>query len=141
MSCKKKKEARPKVFELKFMNLCTEGCYRHPEMLDNLWEDAVGQGKEQEILEAKDDSGDSPLHKTAENGRPTVMNWIFNKWKEQGLALDVNKKNSDGYTPLFHCCLKGFLGNETVAGKSQETKICRLECVKMLHENGADVNF
>ena len=69
------------------------------------------------------------------------MAWIFKKWKEQGVDLDVNKKNAEGYSPLFHACLKGFLGADAVAGKAPQTKIMRLECVKMLHENGADVNF
>ena len=33
--CGKKKA---KIYELKFMNLCTEGCYNRPDALDSLWE-------------------------------------------------------------------------------------------------------
>ena len=69
------------------------------------------------------------------------MAWIFKKWKEEGVALNVNGKNHQGYSPLFHCCLRGFHGADSVAGKAPQTKIMRLECVKMLHEQGADVNF
>ena len=57
--CKKEKKA--KIFELKFMNLCTEGCYKREEALDNLWNQAVAEGKEQEILQAKDEENDTPI--------------------------------------------------------------------------------
>ena len=43
--CTKKKSGKTKVYELKFMNLCTEGCYEKPEILDKLWEEAVEAGE------------------------------------------------------------------------------------------------
>lgn len=81
--CTKKKSGKTKVYELKFMNLCTEGCYEKPEILDKLWEEAVEAGEQNQILQAKDDDGDLPIHHCAEFGNPSVLAWIINKWKEQ----------------------------------------------------------
>ena len=63
------------------MNLCTEGCYKRPEALDNLWNEAVNEGKESEILNAMTDDKDTPIQKCAEFGNPTVMKWDIDKWK------------------------------------------------------------
>jgi len=41
--CGKKKA---KLFELRFMNLCTEGCYERPDALDDLWKEAEDNGCE-----------------------------------------------------------------------------------------------
>ena len=38
-------------------------------------------------------------------------------------------------------CLRGYLGSEAMAGSSLLTKQKRLEVVKILVENGADVNI
>ena len=69
------------------------------------------------------------------------MAWILKKWKEENVPLDVNKVNHEGYSPLFHCCLKGYLGAEAMSGKAPQTKLMRLECVKLLYDEGADINF
>ena len=81
------------------------------------------------------------MHHTAEFGNPTVMAWIIKKWKDEGVELDVNAPNHEGYAPLFHCCLKGYLGAEAMSGKAPQTKMQRLECCKLLYNEGADVNF
>ena len=139
--CTKKPPEKTKIFELKFMNMCTEGCYQKPEMLDNLWNEAVSMNEQRQILDATDDEGDLPIHLCAEFGNPTVLAWVIEKWKSNGEPLDINKPNSDGYTPLFLCCLKGYSGAEAVSGKAPQTKIMRLASVKILIENGADINF
>ena len=85
-----------KVYELKFMNLCTEGCYNRPEALDHLWNEAVNEGKQGEILGAVDDEGDTPVQKCAKYGNPTVLRWVLEKWKEEGVRVDLEQKDSDG---------------------------------------------
>ena len=80
--CRGNKNQQTKVFELKFMNMCTEGVYEMPELLDTLWDDACAQGRKDELLNAKNELGDLPIHITAEHGNPTVMRWMIKKWKE-----------------------------------------------------------
>jgi len=38
------------------------------------------------------------------------------------------------------CCIKGYLGSELIHGQRAMTKQKRLETVKILKENGADIN-
>ena len=134
--CKK----QPKMYELKFMNLCTEGCYNRPEALDELWNEAVAENKDREILDAVDDAGDTPIQKCGQYGNPTVLQWVINKWKGQGKELDLEQKDSEGNTPLMAACIKGYLGSEAIAGKLFATKEKRLEVVTILVKEGADIN-
>lgn len=82
-----------------------------------------------------------PLHKAATNGNPTCLDWIIKTWKAHNLPLDIDAHDHNGRTPLFLVCHKGYLGAEALAGKSDETKKKRLECVKSLLHAGAYVNF
>ena len=126
MCCNGKKDERTKVFELKFMNMCTEGVYEKPELLDDLWDTAVAAGHKNEVLNAKNEVGDLPIHITAENGNPTVMEWIVKKWNEENVPLSINTENHTGRQPLFLCCLKGYIGAESVFAKLPMTKTQRL---------------
>ena len=59
LACCKKKT---KLYELQFINLCTEGCYQEEYKLDALWNQAMADGnQEDQILNAVDDEGDTPL--------------------------------------------------------------------------------
>ena len=111
-----------KEYELKFMNLCTEGCYGKPQVLEDLWNKAMNDNREGEILDAKDEGGDTPLQKCAQYGNPTVMQWILAKWKKEGKEIDFEEKDSQGNTPLMAVCVKGYLGSEAIAGKMFSTK-------------------
>lgn len=49
--------------------------------------------------------------------------------------------DNNGRSPLFLVCFKGYLGAEALAGKTEETQTKRMECAKILIDNGAQVNF
>ena len=78
------------------MNLCIEGCYKNEQALDALWNEAVNDGMQSQILEAVDDEGDTPIQKCCKYGNPTVLKWVINKWDEEGVSYDLEKKDSDG---------------------------------------------
>ena len=89
-------------------------------------------------MNAHDDEGDEPLHIACENGHDEVVEWILNK-KE--LRANVNAMNGNALSPLFLTCLKGYMGAEGTASRSEGVKAKRLKIVKMLVSNGARVNF
>ena len=70
-----------------------------------------------------------------------MLKWVINKWDEEGVAYDLEKKDSDGNQPLLAVCLRGYLGSEGMAASSRSTKEKRLEVVKILLEHGADINI
>jgi len=74
------KKAEPKTFELRFINLCTEGCYDGLSPLDNLWKEAEELGKLDEIYNAADEEGETAIQKCAKFGNPKVLAWVIEKW-------------------------------------------------------------
>ena len=126
--------------ELAFMSIVTEGAYKSAKLIDAVYDKAVADGAQEQIFNAKDDEGDLPLHKAAMHGNPTCLDWIFKKWDEQGIPLDADTQDHNGYSPLYLVCYKGFLGAETQAF-SPDTKMKRLECIEILLNRGANVNF
>lgn len=140
-SCFSSEPKAVRAHELAFMSVCTEGAYGKTEILDTILEKAEQEGCVEQIFEAKDDVGDLPIHRAAENGNPDVMTWIFQKWEERGYDLDVDETDHNGYSPLYLVCFKGFLGSEGMVGLTPEILKKRLECVKILLERNANVNF
>ena len=106
--------------------------------LDELWDNAMDEGLEDQIIDAVDEEGDSPLHIACEFGNADVVQWMLNKTE---MACDVNILNSNGLTALFLVCLKGYAGADGVGANSQSIKQKRLQITKMLVEKGADLNF
>lgn len=47
--------------------------------LMKLWDEAVEAGCEREILEARDDAGDTPVHKTSMFGHHQVLTFFLEK--------------------------------------------------------------
>jgi ankyrin repeat protein len=90
-----------------------------------------------EIHNAIDDDGDLPLHIAAESGNSDVVEWILNKAE---MNTVVNSLNGNDLTALFLVCLKGYVGTDGVASRTEKVKTKRLEAVKLLVEKGADIN-
>lgn len=68
------------------------------------------------------------------------MQWILDRKAE--LGADVNLANSNGLSPLFLVCLKGYVGADTVErARTDSVKAGRLEIAKMLVEHGANIDF
>ena len=107
--------------------------------LDELYKQAKEAGLEREIIDAKDDEGDKPLHIACEFGNSEVVEWILSRQEE--LKVNVNEVDSNASSPLFLACLKGYVGAEGVGSKTEGVKVKRLEIVKMLVEKGADLNY
>lgn len=53
----------------------------------------------------------------------------------------VNELDSQGYSPLFLACFKGYIGAESIVSKAASTKDSRMRCVKALVGYDADINF
>lgn len=142
--CGGKKKLNIRQHEVAFIGICTKGedeSYKNtanPRPLDALWELAEKDNQLKQLLNAHDDEGDQPLHIACENGHDEVVEWILNK-KE--LRTNVNALNGNALTPLFLTCLKGYMGAEGTASKSEGVKAKRLKIVKMLVKEGASVNF
>ena len=134
--CSKGKPA-VRMHELKFMSSCTEGCYGKPSLLDAIFDEAAGEGLQDQIFNAKDEDDNLPIHKACMHGNPTVLQWIINKWAEVGRTLDIDTPDHAGYSPLYLVCYKGYLGAEAVMGNSPEVKKKRIECAKILLKAGA----
>ena len=75
------------------------------------------------------------------NGNPTVLAWILEKWEANGYPLEVDTMDSQGYSPLYLVCYRGFQGAAGINGSTAETKKKRLECATILIQHGADINF
>lgn len=116
MSCFSKEKKLVRKHELAFMSICTEGAFNKKDLFDAVLENAVKDGQTEQIWEAKDDDNDLPLHRAAENGNPTAMQWIFDKWDEQGIPLEADTLDHNGYTSLYLVCYKGFLGSDGLVG-------------------------
>ena len=103
------------------------------EPLDKAWEQAVGAGDTDAILDAKDTKGNTPMNMACLIGHMNKIQWIANKWKEQGRAEDLEIYDELGFTPLIACCYRGFLG--PIDNKeSPQVKENRLAVVKYLVE-------
>ena len=131
----------PKEFETRFMTYCVKGLEKSEiQLLDQLWMEAKSQDLQDQIIEATDDQGDLPIHKAANFGHWQILEWIFNK-EELNATSKVNEPDSQGYTPLFLACFKGYMGAEAIMSKSQQTKDDRFECVSLLLSKGAEPNI
>ena len=53
--------------------------------------------------------------------------------------MDIHDVDDHNYTALMHCCVKGYCGVETKV--SDDANNDRLACVKLLIEQGSNVNF
>ena len=118
--------------ELAFMGVVSEGCYKKPEILDNILSEARASGAEDQIFNAHDEDGDLPVHKAAMHGNPTCLQWIFDEWKKAGRKLDVDAMDHNGRSALYLVCFKGYLGAEGIVGKTPDTQKKRIECVNIL---------
>ena len=92
--CGKAKPKDVKQHELAFMNICTEGAYGNPNLIDTIFNRAKDEGQVSQIFEAKDEDGDLPIHKAAMNGNPTVLKWICEKWAANGVPLYIDQMDS-----------------------------------------------
>ena len=106
-----------------------------------IFEKAVAADETDQIFGAKDDDGDYAIHKAALCGNPTCLDWIIGKWKEAGEDLDIDEPDHSGVTPLYLVCYKGYLGADSAVANRPMTKQKRIECVNILINAGADVNF
>jgi len=107
--------------------------------INKLWSQAKAQGLTDEIINAKNDEGDRPLHEACEQGQASVVEWILEQ-PELGAKNYIDEKAQNGMTPLFLVCLKGYTGAEGVGAKMNRTKENRLKIAKCLVEQGADIN-
>ena len=80
-----------------------------------------------------------PLHRAAENGNPTCLEWVINKWAEHNKPLPIDVLDSNGNTALYLCCMKGYLGGQGMENTLAQDK--RLQCVHILLSQGANINF
>lgn len=140
------KKDPPKEFAIEFMTSCYEGG-THGE-LEDIFQRAIAADKKDEIRDAKDGFGNLPFQKAAKHGNSTALKWIFETWSKEFWSIDINQLDSDGYTALFHCCVRGYtIGSDETAPKSDDSKQDRLECLKTLlftnkeKREGIDVNF
>ena len=124
------------------MAVCSEGLsYKNPQLIDKIYNEAKIDNELGQIFEAKDEDGDLPLHKAANFGNPTCIEWIFDTWKQHNQPIDVDAVDHQGYTPLYLVCHRGYIGVEGVESNTPETRQKRMECVKILIEKGANVNY
>ena len=89
------------------------------------------------------------LHICASLGNFTVLEWYYEKKEKANDPgtkvpewLDIKSENAEDLTPLFLACLYGkpksaVLENE----ETTEIQENRLKCVKILVDNGDNVNF
>lgn len=127
--CKRNKI--PQLYAIEFITMCYEGAPAHH--FDDLLERARADDRESEIFEAVDADGNFPYQRAIKYGNWEALEWIFKKWDEAGLPLDVNRLDSEQNTPLIACCLRGFsFGTVETAASMKETQNDRLKCVKLL---------
>ena len=76
----------------------------------------MAKGLAAQIHNAIDDDGDLPLHIAAECGNSDVVEWILNK---EEMNTEINSRNGNDLTALFLACLKGFVGTDGVASRTE----------------------
>ena len=112
------------------------------KLLTKLWNETNRQNPPvpNQILYAGKAAGYSALAVTARNGNVTVMEWYFENMKNKTDRLGVDDLTTDGFTPLFLACYKGYkhLDPEEDA---EQIKSDRLKIVKLLCNDDANVNF
>ena len=91
------------------------------------------------IFNAVDSEMNKPYQKAAKHGNAEALEWIVNKWNEHKVNLDIHDVDDHYYTALMHCCVKGYCGVET--RECEDANRDRLACVKILIQQGSDVNF
>ena len=76
--------------------MCTDGCYNNAGTLDDLWNEAVNAvpNQKNQILKAKDAKGDTPIQKCARFGNPTALKWVIDKWDEEGIKINLEKRDN-----------------------------------------------
>ena len=98
------------------MTQCYEGGYTNE--FDDIYERASKEGKLDEIFEAKDVNLNLPFQVASKHGNSEALAWIFQKWKDNGLEIDINKRTSEGFTALMSACVRGYnSGSEESAAK------------------------
>ena len=73
------------------------------------------------------------------HGNAEALEWIVQKWNEHEVELNINDLDDHRYTALMHCCVKGYCGVERKF--NEDANKDRLACVKILIDQGANVNF
>lgn len=109
------------------LTLCVDGVKGQSSVMDDLYEQAAAEGKEQQVLNAADVDGDNSLHKAATHGLPEVVHWILNKWEEKNVPFDIDAPNKYGYSALLACCCRGYKGIEAVNSRLLTTQEKRRE--------------
>lgn len=78
----------------------------------------------------------------SKHGNHEALAWIFEMWEKHGYDINIDEKDSRGYTSLMSACQRGYnSGSEESAARLQITKIGRLKTCIILIKNGADVNI
>ena len=125
----------------RFLTLCVKGAgFDHVSRLEEIWNNALNEGTVDELINARDDVGDSPIHKTALYGHYNILKWMFEK-DEFKKVIEVDEPDSQGYTPLFLACFKGYIGSEQILARDDSTKARRMKVVDLLLNNGAEPNY
>ncbi|MCL7043901.1 hypothetical protein MKW94_022424, partial [Papaver nudicaule] len=100
--------------------------------LDHAKGDKTGLGNA--IRNLVDESGRGSLHVAASGGSLKVCNYLL-----ETLKLDVDSKDGNGHTPLYHAALKGHLGTVSYllemganADASNDTDYTPLHCAAMI---------
>lgn len=132
--CRKKRVLEK---EVQFFNYATKGEPKDSQTtrpLDRMWNECVNKD---EIINARNDEGDRPLHVACYGGHREVVEWILNK-PELNAKAYINDPDHRGLKPLFLVCLKGYVGVDGVGARMATVKDDRLKIVKMLKEAGAN---
>ena len=125
------------------MHLVDRGVALKREDLNRLWENQQSHDKKKEILNATDAKGEHAIVQAARNGNYVVIDFLFEMWAKpayQDLRYPINKLDKNGHTPLFEACRKCYLGSENIT-ESEPKKLNRYNIVKLLIDQGADVNI
>jgi ankyrin repeat protein len=105
---------KPKVnvFAIRFNNRLTSGI-KPDEVykLDRVFNDAVEENKQDEILNFKDEKDRTVFHLAAEHGQPVILEWCIAKWKtefqDEKIKNALKQPDSNGMTPLVSACYRG----------------------------------
>lgn len=141
---KGKKGSKINKYELAFLNMCedTGGADSKAvkKLLTELLDKATLEKVPDQILYAGKSAGYSALAVSARNGNVTVMEWYYENMKNEKARLGVDDLTTDGFTPLFLACYKGYKHLDPEEDAVQ-IKQDRLKIVKLLCDNGAKVDF
>ena len=141
-------KSEPDVFKIEFTNLMNEGCRMRPNAIDELYQKVVAADVVDDVLDAVDEKKRTAFHLAAENGHVYMLEWCIKTWKHHGKTMPMDAQNYNGFTALGSACYRGQRNMRSTTGSAQLTvamikdiKDDRLAIVKLLVENGADLNY